>query len=122
MQPNDKVPEYWYGLAAQDEESAEILWREKGPHGICAYHYHQAAEKRFKASILAAGSTFPFIHDLRRLYALARIALPDIPDLADAVEELQSVYTDLRYPREDVLDVPGLECVRNAYLVVAKAT
>jgi HEPN domain-containing protein len=109
MQLDDKAPEYWYFLASQDEESAEILRREQGPLGICAYHYHQAAEKKLKGAILAARSVFPYIHDLRRLYGILRIARPDLPDLADPIEELQSAYTDLRYPREGARQV-SLPC------------
>jgi HEPN domain-containing protein len=121
MPLNDKVPDYWYDLAAQDEESAEILLRENGPRGICAYHYHQAAEKRLKGAILERGSSFPFIHDLRRLYAIARLGHPGFPDLSDAVEELQSMYADLRYPREGVLDDRGLQNARNACQAIAVA-
>jgi HEPN domain-containing protein len=121
MQLDDKVPEYWYFLASQDEESAEILRREKGPLGVCAYHYHQAAEKKLKGAILAARSAFPYIHDLRRLYGILRVARPDLPDLADPIEELQSAYTDLRYPREEVLDIAAMERVRSAYLEIAAA-
>jgi len=111
MQLDDKVPEYWYFLASQDEESAEILRREKGPLGVCAYHYHQAAEKKTEGRHSRSTIGFPYIHDLRRLYGILRVARPDLPDLADPIEELQSAYTDLRYPREEVLDIAAMERV-----------
>jgi HEPN domain-containing protein len=108
MRLDDKAPEYWYFLASQDEQSAEILRREKGLLGICAYHYHQAAEKKLKGAILAARSASPYIHDLRRLYGILRLVNPDLPNLADPIEESQSAYTDLRYPREGILDIAAM--------------
>ena len=65
---------------------------------------------------LTMGSDFPFIHDLRRLHAMVRLVRTDLSDLTDAVKELQSIYADLRYPREDVIDQHRLEQVRKAYL------
>jgi HEPN domain-containing protein len=118
MPLNDKAPEYWYTLAAQDEESAEILKREHGPLTVCAYHFHQAAEKLLKGAILESGASFPFIHNLRRLYELLRLARDDAPDISSAIEDLEEVYADLRYPQEDTLSQDRLEGIRSSYRTI----
>jgi HEPN domain-containing protein len=121
MRLNDREPSYWFNLAARDFESAEILLSSLGPAEISAYHYHQAAEKLLKGAILEAGTDFPFIHDLQRLYGLLRVANPAIPDIAESVVELQTIYADLRYPRGGEFDPQDLQCVREAYLSLRTA-
>jgi HEPN domain-containing protein len=113
-----KEPAYWLALAARDAESAEILMKESGPAEISAYHFHQAAEKLLKGAILEAGQTFPFIHDLQRLYGILRIADSTIPDIAKPIVELQLVYGDLRYPKGGEFDRRDLERIREAWLSV----
>jgi|SRR5208282_1655495 len=115
MPLNDKASEYRYTLAAQDEESAEILRRERGPLTVFAYHLHQAAEKLLKGAILESGASFPFIRNLRRLYELLRLARDDVPDISSAIEDLEEVYADLRYPQEDALTRDRLEDIRTSY-------
>ena len=121
MPLSDSDCRYWFELAERDAESAEILRREKGPAEISAYHYHQAAEKLFKGAILRSGRTFPFIHDLQRLYGILRDSDPNLPNIAEAVVDLQSAYGSLRYPRGDRLSAERLENIREAYRSIAAA-
>jgi HEPN domain-containing protein len=121
MPLSDTDPQYWLEIAGLDEMSPEILRREGGPASISAYHYHQAAEKLLKGAILSTGSMFPFVHDLRRLHSLLNQSRPDLPNIEDSVDELQSVYNNLRYPHEGTIDKAGLERVRAAYLTIATA-
>jgi HEPN domain-containing protein len=118
---SEKDPQYWIEIAGLDETSAEILHREGGPASISAYHYHQAAEKLLKGAILATGSMFPFVHDLRRLHSLLSQARPDLPNVEDSIDELQSAYRNLRYPHEGTIDAAGLERIRTAYFAIATA-
>jgi HEPN domain-containing protein len=121
MPLSDSDPKYWFELALRDEESAEILRRELGPREIAAYHYHQAAEKLLKGAILSNRIRFPFIHDLQRLYGVLRQVAPDFPEISDAVIELQSMYTDFRYPHGDLVDAPRLEKAHAAYELIKSA-
>jgi HEPN domain-containing protein len=118
MPLNDSDPQYWYDLAARDAQSGDILRREQGPREIAAYHYHQAAEKLLKGTILSGKTRFPYIHDLQRLYGILREAVPTFPDMSDAVIDLQSMYTDFRYPHGDLVDEDRLEKAHAAYVFI----
>ncbi|OHD78834.1 MAG: hypothetical protein A3J97_01695 [Spirochaetes bacterium RIFOXYC1_FULL_54_7] len=121
MPLSDSDPKYWFELASRDEESAEILRREVGPREITAYHYHQAAEKLLKGAILLNSTKFPFIHDLQRLYGILREVAPKLPEISDAIIELQSMYTDFRYPHGDLVDARRLEKAHTAYILIKSA-
>jgi HEPN domain-containing protein len=121
MPLSDGDPKYWFELASRDEESAEILRRELGPREIAAYHYHQAAEKLLKGAILSNKTKFPFIHDLQRLYGILRKVAPELLELSDAIIELQSMYTDFRYPHGDLVDAIRLEKAHAAYELIKSA-
>jgi len=49
----------WLDKAAEDEKTVGILKAAGGPWAIVAYHIQQAAEKRIKASLVAAGVAPP---------------------------------------------------------------
>lgn len=118
MRPSDASPEYWIELAALDEEGAEILRREGGPAEICAYHYHQAAEKLLKGAILKTGRSFPFIHDIQRLYLMWGQSTDTSGGPDAAIVRLQAAYTKLRYPIGDRLTMQDLEEIRAAFLFI----
>lgn len=121
MPLNDSDPEYWFELANRDADSGDILRREAGPSEIAAYHYHQVAEKMLKGAILSNQARFPYIHDLQRLYGILREAVPEYPDLTDAIIDLQSMYTAFRYPHGDQIDKRRLEKAHAAYTIIRSA-
>ena len=121
MPLSDSDPKYWFELAARDADSAEILRREAGPREIAAYHFHQAAEKLLKGAILSGKAKFPFIHDLQRLYGILRETVPEYLDISDAVIDLQSMYSDFRYPHGDLIDESRLDRAHAAYITIKSA-
>jgi HEPN domain-containing protein len=121
MPLSDSDPKYWFELALRDAESGDILRRESGPKEIAAYHYHQAAEKLLKGAILSGDARFPYIHDLQRLYGVLREAVPGLPDISDAVIDLQSMYTVFRYPHGDMIDEGRLDRAYAAYRMIKSA-
>jgi HEPN domain-containing protein len=118
MPLSDSDPKYWFELAARDAESGDILRKEGGPKEIAAYHYHQAVEKILKGAILSGKVQFPYIHDLQRLYGIVRQTLPGLPDITNAVIDLQLMYTDFRYPHGDNFNADRLERAHVAYTLI----
>jgi len=66
--------------------------------GVAAYHAHQAAEKLLKGFLVVAAVDFRKTHDLDWL---ANAALPQYPDLQDALDVLRPLTSwgvAYRYP------------------------
>lgn len=121
-----EAPEHarWFSYAQQDLTHAESTLSGDDPiyRWVCVAA-HQAAEKAFKAALIAAQIEFPRIHDLERLQQL-------IP----AESELRDIDVDLawltewsiagRYPADarDADHSDATRAVRDAQSIVAAAS
>ena len=56
--------------AQNDLESAEILYKEKGPSDSLCFHCHQSVGKYLKACLVSRDIRFPKIHSLWQLAKL----------------------------------------------------
>jgi len=95
------TPQHWWDYAIDDLAMAGIAMQAGKPRHV-AFHCQQAIEKGLKAIILGrSGATPPKIHRLIQLAELAGLR-GDLGDKARGnLEELQSYYTEVRYPGFD---------------------
>ncbi len=100
---NDSDHKYWKMIAEHDIDTVDLLLKENGHIDVTIYHMHQAVEKTLKGLIVKNGKEIPFIHDLKRLYAILRQIDGAFPDIEEAIINLQNFYKDLRYPMSDML-------------------
>ena len=100
---NDKTPEYWFTLSQHDSESAESLLSINGHADIIIYHFHQAVEKLLKGYCIKEAISFPYIHDLERLYSLLSENKPCYIGVDEQIIILNSFSNQLRYPESDFL-------------------
>jgi HEPN domain-containing protein len=118
MPLNDQNPGYWFELAKHDIDSAKVLRRENGFSDIIVYHLHQGIEKLLKGLIIVHGETFPYIHDLERLFKILCGQDPRYADLMEPVITLQSFYKNLRYPQSDFLLSSDTEKALSAFVQI----
>lgn len=80
----------------------------------------QAAEKAIKAILLKKKMTFPYVHDLARLFTLVDGAGEKIPEEVRQAENLTRYAVVTRYPglAEPVTEAHYREAVENAEAVV----
>lgn len=102
---NDKTPEYWFMISKHDSESANSLLDINGYADIIIYHYHQAVEKLLKGCCLIEGITFPFTHDLERLYSLLSKKNEKYIGIDEQIIILNNYSSQLRYPESDNLSI-----------------
>ena len=87
----------WLAKARTDLTLASVVL-ERGPDmdpWVCCYHAQQAAEKAFKAALVARGAEPPFIHNLVALQAL----MPPDLELSVAVADLAELSASARGTR-----------------------
>jgi HEPN domain-containing protein len=88
----------WFLKAQDDEQSAEVLLKEKGsPNTIC-FLSQQAAEKYLKGYLAFKTREFPKIHDLDRLTKICREIDPAFKQITDDAKFLSLFYIAARYP------------------------
>jgi HEPN domain-containing protein len=89
----------WLAKADDDFEFARINLEEEKPFfaQIC-FHFHQSAEKYFKAYIIAHDLEFRKIHDLVWLAKHCRNQDSAFDALIDDSEYLNAFYIETRYP------------------------
>lgn len=117
---NDKAADYWFLIASHDEDSVATLLEAHGHADIIIYHMHQAIEKRLKGQILSKGGTFPFVHDLQRLYMILCERAASFCGMEDDIIELNSFQKHLRYPMSDLLNSDDLDSAHEIYQRIQK--
>ncbi len=95
-----QITKEWLDRASDDLDSIKLLLKKAHLTNVVSFHAQQAVEKTFKSVIEELEIGFVKTHHLDRLYELIRPhnILPDI-DL-DVLDQLDSVYTESRYPNE----------------------
>jgi len=94
-----KIVNEWLTKADDDFEFARINLEEEKPFfaQIC-FHFHQAAEKYFKAYIIANELEFRRIHDLVWLAKHCRMQDSSFEYVIEDSEYLNTFYIETRYP------------------------
>lgn len=88
----------WLLKAQDDEQSAEVLLKEKGsPNTIC-FLSQQAAEKYLKGYLVFKKREFPKIHDLDRLTKLCKEIDSNFEEIREEAKFLSAFYITTRYP------------------------
>ncbi|MBM3245027.1 MAG: HEPN domain-containing protein [Candidatus Omnitrophica bacterium] len=94
-----KVVNEWLNKANEDFDFADANLREESAfYAQICFHFHQAAEKYFKAFIVAHDLEFEKIHNLISLLKICCKKEPALSPLLSACEFLNTSYIDTRYP------------------------
>lgn len=94
-----KSTEDWIVFAKSDLKAAELLIQDDTLTNIIAYHSQQVIEKSFKAILEEFESTSLKTHNLLLLFNKIRNFINFEVDL-NALEKINEVYLDSRYPSE----------------------
>lgn len=105
----NKLFKEWIIKAQNDLESAQILFREKGPADTLCFHCHQAIEKYLKAFLVYYQIEFLKIHDLWKIAKEVAKKDKDILEFEKELKTLNAYYIESRYPSE-VLSYSREEC------------
>ncbi|MDR0871517.1 MAG: HEPN domain-containing protein [Planctomycetaceae bacterium] len=89
----------WFNFADRDIVAAEELLDHPFLTNVVAFHCQQAVEKYLKAVLAEHDQKIPKIHNLLRLYALAK-KYYDLDFDEDVLTLLTNVYSEDRYPFE----------------------
>ena len=81
---------------------------------------HQAIEKLLKGRIIATGNSFPYIHDLERLYKILLEKDPHSQGIEKEIILLQSYYLETRYPQAEFLDQNDLKNASSVFKTILK--
>jgi len=94
-----KVVREWLAKADEDFDFARITLEEGNTYfaQIC-FHFQQAAEKYFKAFIVAYDLEFEKMHNLIQLLKICAKKEPSLQSLMEQSELLNTAYIDTRYP------------------------
>jgi HEPN domain-containing protein len=97
--PQSEIIKEWLNRADEDFQfaSSNLEDRDKFFGQIC-FHFHQSAEKHFKAFIVANELKFEKIHDLRKLLNTCLRREPTLSYLREECEFLNPFYIETRYP------------------------
>ena len=97
---SSKVVREWLNLADEDFGFASVNLDdlETQYFGLICFHFQQAAEKYFKAYIVAKNLKFEKIHDLDSLRQLCLASNSDFSELEDECLFLNDFYVEARYP------------------------
>jgi len=100
-----EIIEEWLTKADDDFEFARINFEEEKPFfaQIC-FHFHQSAEKYFKAYIIANDLEFRRTHDLVFLARQCIIRDSGFERITDDAEYLNTYYIETRYPVQWPID------------------
>ncbi|MBU2579114.1 HEPN domain-containing protein [Patescibacteria group bacterium] len=96
----NKLFKEWIIKAQNDLETAQILFREKGPTDTLCFHCHQAVEKYLKAFLIYHQIEFEKIHDLWKLTKDCAIKDKEILKFEKELKILNGHYIESRYPPE----------------------
>jgi uncharacterized protein len=119
---DDRDEHVWLGYAIEDLRTAERMLEGKGfALRRACYLAQQAAEKAIKASLVSAGITFPFIHDLVRLRDLIP-AGTEVAALEGDLSSLSEWAEAGRYsPEQEATESDAREAVALARAIVDAA-
>ncbi len=94
-----KIVREWLAKADEDFRFAEVNLTEGSAfYAQICFHFHQAAEKHFKAFIVAHDLEFEKIHNLIALLKICTSKEPALSPLLEDCEVLNTAYIDTRYP------------------------
>ncbi len=99
----------WIIKAQNDLETAQILFKEKGPTDTFCFHCHQSVEKYLKAFLVYHQIEFEKIHDIWLLAKECSKKEKEILKFKKELKILNAYYIECRYPPE-IIDYPWLEC------------
>jgi len=88
----------WLEKADEDLNFASSIIDDSPFYAQLCFHFHQAAEKYFKAFIVAHDLEFRKIHDLIVLQKVCMAKAPTLKRLIDDCKVLNRYYIDTRYP------------------------
>ena len=92
-----RLTKEWIIKAQNDLESAEILYREKGPSDTICFHCHQAFEKFLKAYLVANNIHFEKIHSLWNLAKFCAGQEKEFLNWEEKLKLLDAYYIESRY-------------------------
>ncbi|GAB4399289.1 MAG: HEPN domain-containing protein [Anaerolineales bacterium] len=87
----------WLAHAKEDLQAAEVLLQAANLTNLAAFHAQQAVEKTLKAVLEENNHNLVRTHSLMRLYGIVR-SLISITIDENLLDQLDSVYTETRYP------------------------
>ncbi len=93
-----QIVKEWLKKADEDFNFASSIIADSTFYAQICFHFHQAAEKYFKAFIVAHDLEFKKIHDLIVLHKACTVKEPAIIVLIDDCRVLNQYYIDTRYP------------------------
>lgn len=94
-----KATEEWLASAQDDLETVEELIDNNQLTHVVAFHAQQCIEKCFKAALEESEQNVPAIHNLITL--LSRLEEEKLKSIdEDALERLNQLYIEARYPGE----------------------
>ena len=95
-----KLANEWIIKGQNDLETAEILYREKGPSDTLCFHCHQSVEKFLKGFLIFKNIHFEKIHHLWKLANLCAVQDKDFLKFEEKLKTLDAYYIESRYPSE----------------------
>ena len=95
----------WLGQARQDLEAARILYENRGPCNLAAFHAQQTVEKAYKAFILYCKGRLQEGHSLAYLNKLCSKLDKEFASFRPESIKLNRYYTKTRYPSDFPLQV-----------------
>lgn len=95
-----KLAKEWLIKAQNDLESAEILYRERGPSDALCFHCHQAVEKYLKAYLVSRNIYFSKIHNLWQLAKSCAKEDNEFLNFEEKLKTLDAYYIESRYSPE----------------------
>lgn len=95
-----KLVKEWIIKAQNDLETAEIIFKEKGPTDTLCFHCHQSVEKFLKAYLVFKDIHFEKIHQLWILAKLCSAKDKEFLKFEEELKTLDAYYIESRYPPE----------------------
>jgi HEPN domain-containing protein len=115
MTPPEALPADWLQRARADLKVAQLIASDDElPAWPAGFHLQQAAEKAFKAVIVAHGRPAPRTHDLEQLAESVAQLEPSLAGWADSLLGLNEFGVAQRYPG---VDEPAIDLVAAAALI-----
>ncbi len=97
MKEKNKIYLEWIVKAQDDEKSAKILLKEKGPAASICFHCHQIAEKLLKGYLTYRKQNFPKVHHLDFLLDICVKSDKEFLEIKNEILYLRSFYFETRY-------------------------
>ena len=111
----------WLLLSSHDEDTVDLLIKQKGHADIIIYHIHQAIEKMLKALLIKGGQRFDKTHFLDKLLAKAAEIYPDLLKQEENILAINLYLPKLRYPYGDVIEFDEAREAHKKYIAIKRA-